>query len=120
MWQWTGVNINQTYPFLASTSASNHSDNHAWQHAQTLGSPFNTSPGASNVRIDMNCRKSFTDSIMFYNDATFSDVTILMLGQRPVPSNKSVTPVYTFHAHNVVLSAGSRVFANYFYTNPKV
>jgi hypothetical protein len=46
-----------------------------------------------------------------------------MFGQRPVPSKaarKSVTPVYTFHAHKVVLSAGSRVFANYFYTHPKV
>jgi hypothetical protein len=43
-----------------------------------------------------------TGSQRFYNDATFSDVTILMLGQRPMPSKaarKSVTPVYTFHAH---------------------
>ena len=64
-----------------------------------------------------------TIAVSFYNDATFSDVTILMLGQRPVPSKaarKSITPMYTFHAHKIVLSAGSQVFANYFYTHPKV
>lgn len=64
-----------------------------------------------------------TDCTRFYNDDTFSDVTILMLGQRPNPSKaarKSVTPIYTFNAHKIVLSAGSSVFFDYFRDHPKV
>jgi hypothetical protein len=45
---------------------------------------------------------AFANVSRFYNSDTFSDVTILMLGQQPSPSKqarKSVTPVHTFHAH---------------------
>jgi hypothetical protein len=66
---------------------------------------------------------SIADVLRFYDSDTFSDVTILMIGQQPMPSKrarKSVAPLRTFHAHKIVLSAGSRVFAEYFLTHPKV
>jgi hypothetical protein len=37
-----------------------------------------------------------------------------MLGQRPMPSKaarKRVVPVHTFHAHKIILAAGSRVYS---------
>jgi hypothetical protein len=58
------------------------------------------------------------------NCDTFPDVTILILCQRPPPctkaERKSVPLVYTFHAHKIVLSARSSVFAEYFRDHPKV
>lgn len=73
--------------------------------------------------VDESDHFASTDTSRFYNNEDFSDVTILMLGARPSPckaARKSVPPVYTFHAHKIIPSAGSRQSAEYFLTHPKV
>jgi len=81
-----------------SISTSKYSVNHEWQQARTLDNPFNPSPGAANVRSKTRLHIYFAKFTSLYNDAVFSDVTILILGQRPMPSKAAHTLLPCIHS----------------------